>query len=83
MVPFYLSRLDDMLPPRITGLSTTISETYRRHVWVTASGMFDRSQFEFINTTLGADRILGVALTRSSARRPLGYIPFDIRLRPV
>jgi hypothetical protein len=58
MVPIYLSRLDDMLPPRITGLSTTISETYGRHPWVTPSSIFDRLQFEFIHTTLGADRIL-------------------------
>jgi hypothetical protein len=58
MVAIYLSRLDDMLPPRITGLSTTISETDGRHPWVTPSSIFDRLQFEFIHTTLGADRIL-------------------------
>ncbi len=44
MVPFYLQRLDDMLPPNLTGLSQTITETYLNHVWVTPSGLFDLPQ---------------------------------------
>jgi uncharacterized protein len=58
MVPFYLQRLDDMLPPKVTGLSRTISETYRSHVWVTPAGMFDLPHFQFIHTVIGADRII-------------------------
>lgn len=48
MVPFYLQRLDDVMPPKVTGLSGTISEIYRRHVWVTPSGMFGLPHFEFM-----------------------------------
>jgi uncharacterized protein len=58
MVPFYLQRLDDMMPPKLTGLSRTIPETYRSHVWVTPSGLFDLPHFEFINTVIGAGRII-------------------------
>ncbi len=58
MVPFYLQRLDDMMPPKLTGLSRTIPETYRSQVWVTPSGLFDLPHFEFIHTVIGADRII-------------------------
>jgi predicted TIM-barrel fold metal-dependent hydrolase len=58
MVPFYLQRLDDVMPPKVTGLSGTISEIYRRHVWVTPSGMFGLPHFEFIHKVVGADRII-------------------------
>lgn len=58
MVPFYLPRLDEALPPPITGLRATISEIYRAHVWVTPSGMLDEDQFDYIYRTLGADRII-------------------------
>jgi uncharacterized protein len=58
MVPFYLPRLDDMLPPNVTGLPRTITETYLNHVWVTPSGLFDLPHFQFIHTVIGADRII-------------------------
>jgi predicted TIM-barrel fold metal-dependent hydrolase len=58
MVPFYLARLDDLLPKAVTGLSRTISETYRAQIWVTPSGMFDLPHFKFIHEVLGADRII-------------------------
>ena len=58
MVPFYLERLDSALPPTVTGLSTTITETYRNHVWVTPSGMFYRPNFEFIRDVIGLDRLI-------------------------
>ena len=45
MAPFFLERLDDVMPPAVTGLSGTISEIYRRHVWVTPSGMFGLPHF--------------------------------------
>jgi hypothetical protein len=47
-----------MLPPNVTGLNRTISETYRNHVWVTPSGLFDLPHFQFIHTVIGADRII-------------------------
>jgi uncharacterized protein len=58
MVPFYLQRLDDAIPPKVTGLTQTITETYRSHVWVTPSGIFNLPHFEFIHTVIGADRII-------------------------
>jgi len=58
MAPFYLERLDDVIPPQATGLSGTVSEIYRRHVWVTPSGMFGLPHFEFIHKVIGADRII-------------------------
>ncbi|TPW27692.1 amidohydrolase family protein [Pararhizobium mangrovi] len=58
MVPFFLQRMDDVLPPAVTGLSRTISQTYREHVSVTPSGLLYDHQFEFILKELGADRIM-------------------------
>jgi predicted TIM-barrel fold metal-dependent hydrolase len=79
MVPFFLQRLDDMLPPNITGLSQTITETYRNHVWVTPSGLFDLPHFQFIHTVIGADRIIWSVdypyLTLDGTREFLGKLP--------
>ena len=79
MVPFYLQRLDDMLPPNLTGLSQTITETYRNHVWVTPSGLFDLPHFQFIHTVIGADRIIWSVdypyLTLDGTREFLGKLP--------
>ena len=58
MVPFYLPRLDDVLSPGDTGLSRTITDTYRSHVWVTPSGMYHRSQFDYVRDVVGIDRII-------------------------
>ena len=58
MVPFYLQRLDDVMPPMVTGLSGTVSEIYKSHVWVTPSGMFNLPHFEFIHKVIGANRII-------------------------
>ena len=57
-VPFYLSRLDQALPQKCTGLSTTITEAYAQHVYVTPSGIFDYPQLQFCISVLGAERIL-------------------------
>ena len=58
MVPFFLQRLDDTLPLSVTGLSQTITDAYKAHVYVTPSGMLNLPHFEFIHKVLGADRIL-------------------------
>jgi uncharacterized protein len=58
MVPFYLSRLDDVLSPGDTRLSRTITEVYRSNVWVTPSGMFHRPQFDFVRAVVGLDRLI-------------------------
>ncbi|GLY77191.1 amidohydrolase family protein [Actinoallomurus iriomotensis] len=58
MVPFFLNRLDDVLSPGDTGLSRTITETYRSNVWVTPSGMEHHAEFEFVRSTVGLDRVI-------------------------
>ena len=58
MVPFFLQRLDDALPMSETGLSRSITQTYREQVYVTPSGMLDLPHFKFIHDVLSADRII-------------------------
>ncbi len=58
MVPFYLQRMDDAMPRTLTGLSRSITETYRSQVFVTPSGMLNLPHFRFIHEVLGADRII-------------------------
>jgi predicted TIM-barrel fold metal-dependent hydrolase len=81
MVPFFLQRLDDSLPPAATGLSRTISETYRDQVFVTPSGMFNLPHFLFVRAVLGADRIMFSVdypyITMVGARRWLEGLPID------
>jgi uncharacterized protein len=79
MVPFYLQRLDDMLPPNITGLPRTITETYLNQVRVTPSGLSGLPHFQFIHTVMGADRIIWPVdypyLTLDGTREFLGKLP--------
>ncbi len=81
MIPFYLQRLDDMIPPQVSGLSRTISETFKRHVYVTPSGMMYLPHFEFIRKVVGEDRILYSIdypyLTMAGARRFLETLPIS------
>lgn len=58
MLPFYLQRLDDSLPQAATGLSTSITNTFLKHVYVSPSGMLTQPHFRFIYDLMGAERIL-------------------------
>lgn len=58
LVPYYLQRLDDSIPQTATGLSRTISQTYREHVYLTPSGMLSLPHLEFAKSVVGIDRIL-------------------------
>lgn len=58
MVPFFLSRLDQALPQSVTKLSCSITDTFRRNIFVTPSGIFDYPQLKFCIEVLGSDRIL-------------------------
>ncbi len=73
MVPFYLQRMDDAMPRDATGLSRTITETFRQHVFVTPSGMLYRPHLDFILEVIGVDRVLYAVdypyLTNTGARR--------------
>lgn len=81
MVPFYLARMDVVLTPEMTGLSRTVSQSYRDQVWVTPSGMFDLPHFEFIHKVLGADRIIWATdypfLTMDGTRDFLQSLPIS------
>ena len=81
MVPFFLQRLDDMLPQGATGLSRTISDTYRSHVYVTPSGMLNLPHFNFIHNIMGANRIVYSIdypyLTQTGARLFLEGLPIS------
>ena len=58
MIPFFLSRLDQALPQSVTRLNTSITDTFRKHVYVTPSGIFDNSLLKFCIEVLGDDRII-------------------------
>ncbi len=79
MVPFYLARMDDTLPPSVTGLSRTISETFVQHVYVTPSGMLNQPHFDFTLNVMGAERIIYAVdypyLTNTGARDFLENAP--------
>lgn len=79
MVPFYLQRMDDMLPREVTGLSRAISQTYRAHVFVTPSGMLYTPNFLFCKEILGVDRMLFAVdypyLTMTGARAWFETLP--------
>ncbi len=79
MVPFYLQRMDDAMPRGVTGLSRSITETYRSHVFVTPSGMLTLPHFRFIHEVLGAERIIFSVdypyLTNTGARDFLERLP--------
>ncbi len=81
MVPFYLQRMDDAMPQGATGLSRTISQTYKDQVFVTPSGMLTMPHFKFIHEVLGAERILFSVdypyLTLSGAKTFLETLPIS------
>lgn len=58
MVPFYLTRLDRMFSPAVTGLKEVFSFYYRRNVYVTPSGLYDDDSLQFCIAKLGIDHIL-------------------------
>jgi len=58
MIPFMLARVDQVLPPSVTGLSAPPSGYFLRHVWVTTSGMFSLPPVLCAIAVLGVDRVL-------------------------
>lgn len=79
MVPFFLQRMDDTMPRAVTGLTRTISDTYREQIWVGPSGMLNTPHFMFVREVLGIDRIIFSVdfpyLTMSGARDWLENLP--------
>lgn len=58
MVPWFLDRLDEALPPRATGLDRTIGEYVRSHVYYTPAGMFTAPHLRFCAEVLGTERMI-------------------------
>jgi predicted TIM-barrel fold metal-dependent hydrolase len=58
MIPFMLDRVDDMLPPKVTGLAEPPSAYFQRHFWVTTSGMFSHPPVMCALAVFGPDRVL-------------------------
>ena len=58
VVPFYLTRFDQMFLPSITGLKENFSFYYKRNVYVTPSGIYDNESLEFCVKKLGIDHVL-------------------------
>lgn len=78
-VPFFLQRMDDTMPPAVTGLRRTIGDTYRDQVWVGPSGMLNTPHFMFVREVLGIERIVFSVdfpyLTMTGARDWLESLP--------
>lgn len=58
MVPFFLSRIDQSMPPSVTKQKRTVTETFKQNVYITPSGIFDYPQLKFCVEVVGADRII-------------------------
>lgn len=58
MLPFFLSRIDQSMPQMVTKLDRTVTDTFKEHVYVTPSGIFDYPQLKFCVEVLGAERII-------------------------
>lgn len=57
-IPFYLDRLDEAMPQRMTGRDRSFREYMRDNVFITPSGMFSQAQLRYCVDTVGADRII-------------------------
>lgn len=58
MIPFMLDRIDDVLPPKVTGLPEAPSGYFLRHVWLTTSGLFSVPPVMCALAVFGVDRVL-------------------------
>lgn len=58
MLPFFLSRLDQSMPPFVTKLERTVTETFQQNVYVTPSEIFDYPQLKFCVEVIGANWII-------------------------
>ena len=57
-IPFYLDRLDEAMPQRMTGLDRSFREYFRDNVFITPSGMFNQAQLRYCVDTVGVERII-------------------------
>lgn len=58
LIPAFLERMDSIMTRKFTGLQKNISEYYKEHVYVTPSGIFSKTQLEYMVKLMGAEHIL-------------------------
>lgn len=58
LIPFYLERIDEALPPKATGLDRSFIDAFRENVFVTPSGMWTQANLDYCVAMLGVDRIM-------------------------
>lgn len=58
MIPFYLDRLDEALPQKITRLERSVADYVHNNVYITPSGMFSQAQLRYCLDVIGIDRML-------------------------
>jgi hypothetical protein len=58
MIPWFLYRLDEALPPRATKLERTIGEYVRQNSYYTPGGMFTEPHLRFCVDVLGTERLI-------------------------
>jgi uncharacterized protein len=58
MLPFMLQRVDDNLPPKVTGLDHLPSQYILRNVHITTSGLFSVPPLLCALMVFGADRVM-------------------------
>ena len=58
LLPYYLDRIDEMLPQEKTKLDQKISAYFKSNIYITPSGLFDKLPAQLCIEALGADRII-------------------------
>ena len=58
MIPFYLDRVDEALPPAATGLERSFREYFRENVYIAPSGLFSQAQLRYCLETVPLERIV-------------------------
>lgn len=58
LIPYYLPRIEDRMPPSITGLKRRITDYFVSNFHISPSGIFDYRDLQFCLQMVGADRIL-------------------------
>lgn len=58
LIPYYLPRLEDRMPPRLTGLKRRITDYFIDNFHISSSGLFDYRQLQLCIQMIGVERIL-------------------------
>jgi len=58
LVPFFLERLDENLPPQLTGLQKNFADYYREQLYLSPSGMFYDAPFQLCLSEMPEDHLL-------------------------